>query len=241
MGHTKHLGGVYATDQLAELCKLEPGKMLLNVGSGSGISATHVAEKYGCRVAGVDLLPGMVDSAQRWAKSKGVGNLTAFRLGDAQDLPFEDDQFDALICESVNAFVPDKEKAMREYMRVVRPGGYIGFTEAIWIKTPSEMIAQIIADATGQQLHSPEIWENLFQESGLVELYSENHQLSMRDEARNQGELVSFKDYMKILGRFFKLLFSDRETRSLMKYVASNPRQYFDYMGFGIYSGRIPE
>ena len=161
MGHTKHLGGIYATDKLAELCKLESGKTLLNVGSGSGISATYVAEKYGCRVVGVDLLPAMVESAQRWAETKGVADLTEFRLGDAQDLPFEEDQFDALICESVNAFVPDKEKAMREYMRVVKPGGYIGFTEAIWVNDPSETVEQILEDATGQKFHSPEVWEVL--------------------------------------------------------------------------------
>jgi len=241
IGHTKHLGGLFATDKLAEMCDLEPGKTLLNVGCGSGISAAYVAEKYGCRVVGVDLLPGMIESAKRWAEAKGVAEQTEFRLGDAQELPFDDDQFDALICESVNAFVPDKEKAMHEYMRVVKPGGYIGFTEAIWVKTPSDTVAEIVAEATGQQFHMPEVWEALFENSGLVELHSENHHLSMRDEARNQGGLVGFRDYMKIMGRFFRLLFSDKETRSLMKYVGSNPRQYFEYMGFGIYTGRNPE
>ncbi|MBL7161236.1 MAG: class I SAM-dependent methyltransferase [Anaerolineales bacterium] len=241
MGHTKHLGGTNATQKLAELCKLEPGKTLLNVGSGSGISAAYVAENFGCRVVGVDLLPGMIESAQRWAEAKGLTDQMAFRIGDAQDLPFEDDQFDALICESVNAFVPDKEKAMHEYIRVVKPGGYIGFTEAIWGKVPSEEIVGIIGEATGQQLHFPEVWETLFQNSGLVDLHNENHPVTMRGEARNQSGLVGFGDYMKILGRFFRLLFSDRETRSLMKYMSSNPKQYTEYMGYGIYSGRKPE
>ena len=240
MGHTKHLGGTFATDKLAELCKLEPGITLLNVGSGSGISAAYVAEKYGCKVVGVDLLPGMIESAQKWAEAKGVADQTEFRQGDAQNLPFENDQFDALICESVNAFVPDKEKAMREYMRVVKPGGYIGFTEAIWVNDPSEAAVELMAEATGQQFHSPEVWERLFENSGLVDLHSENHAMTMRDEARNQSSLVGLRDYLKILGRFFRLIFVDREVRSLMKYVGSNPRGYFEFMGFGIYSGRKP-
>ncbi|MBC8506335.1 MAG: class I SAM-dependent methyltransferase [Chloroflexi bacterium] len=240
MGHTKHLGGTFATDKLAELSNLEPGKTLLNVGSGSGISAAYVAEKYGCRVVGVDLLPGMIESAKKWAEAKGVADQTEFRQGDAQYLPFENDQFDALICESVNAFVPDKEKAMREYMRVVKPGGYIGFTEAIWVNDPSEAAVELMAEATGQQFHSPEVWERLFENSGLVDLHSENHAMTMRDEARNQSSLVGLRDYLKILGRFFRLIFVDREVRSLMKYVGSNPRGYFEFMGFGIYSGRKP-
>jgi len=241
MGHSKHLGGLFATQKLAELCKLEPGVTLLNVGSGSGISAAYVAETYGCRVVGVDLLPGMVESAQRWAETKGVTDQTEFRIGDAQDLPFDDNQFDALICESVNAFVPDKKKAMCEYIRVVKPGGYIGFTEAIWVKAPSESAVEIIAEATGQQFHFPEVWETLFQDSGLVDLHSENHPTCIRGEARDQSGLLSFGEYFKILGRFFRLFFSDRQTRSLKKYMSSNPKQYTEFMGFGIYSGRKPE
>ncbi|MBM3145991.1 MAG: class I SAM-dependent methyltransferase [Chloroflexi bacterium] len=240
IGHTKHLGGIYVTQKLAELCQLGPGITLLNVGSGSGIYAAYVAERYGCRVIGVDILPAMVESAQRWAEAKGLTELLEFRIADAQDLPFEENQFDALICESVNAFVPDKEKALREYIRVVKPGGYIGFAEAIWVKAPSETVAETIEEATGQQFYSPEIWETLFQNSGLVDLHSENHQLTMRGEARNQSGLISFRDYLRILGRFFWLFFSDRETRSLMKYIGSNPRQYFEYMGFGIFGGRKP-
>ena len=47
-------------------------------------------------------------------------------LGDAQDLPFEDDRVDILICESVNTFVPDLDQVAKDYVRVVKPGWYVG-------------------------------------------------------------------------------------------------------------------
>jgi len=98
-----------------------------------------------------------------------------------------------------------------------------------------------MAEATGQQFHSPEVWERLFENSGLVDLHSENHAMTMRGEARHQSGLLSLREYLRILGRFFRLLFSDLETRSLAKYLSYNPREYFEYMGFGIYSGRNPK
>lgn len=238
MGHTKHLGGVAATNRLAELCQLEPGKTLLNVGSGAGISAAYVAEKIGCLVVGVDLLPGMVASAERWAAERGLTGQMEFRLGDAQDLPFEDNQFDALICESVNIFVPDIPKAISEYLRVVKPGGHIGLNEAIWAKEPADEIAEVITAATGQQFMSADYWESLLRDAGLTDLIVEHHALRLRAEARNQSGLLAFGEYLRVFGRAIKLMLTDRETRSLIKYMSSNPRQYFEYMSYGLYVGR---
>ncbi len=240
MGHTKHLGGKKATDDLAKLCQIEVGQIILNVGSGSGISATYLAQTYGCKVVGVDILPGMVDNAQRWADKKGLSSQLEFRVADARDLPFEDNQFDVLISESVNTFIPERERAMREYVRVVKPGGTIGFNEAIWIKEPSEEIAKIITETTNQQFKSPKIWENLFREAGLTDMVTKIYPMGMRDEARNQKGLLSIGDFLHILGRMIILLFKDAETRGLLKYAGSSPRQYFEYLGYGLFVGRKP-
>jgi len=241
LGHTKHIGGLSVTRKLAELCHLGPGKTLLNVGSGSGISAAFVAETYGCKVVGIDLLEGMVESATRWAQERELEDRMEFRQGDAQDLPFDDDQFDAVICESVNTFVPNKEKAMSEYIRVTKPGGYVGITEAIWVNNPSEKVAEVIIEATGQNLQQPEVWVKLLEQSGLVDLHSENHHLTISGETRNQSGLLSFWTYLRIMGRVIKLMLTDRDTRSLLKYMSSNPKGYFDFMGYGVYAGMVPE
>ena len=70
MGHTKHLGGRKATDDLAALCQIGAGQTILNVGSGSGISAAYLAQTYGCKVEGIDILPGMVESAKKMGTRK---------------------------------------------------------------------------------------------------------------------------------------------------------------------------
>ena len=64
---TKHLGNVEATEKLVELCNITSGSYVLDVGCGSGITAAYLAEKHGCRVMGVDILPRMIDRAQEMA------------------------------------------------------------------------------------------------------------------------------------------------------------------------------
>jgi hypothetical protein len=96
----------------------------------------------------------------------------------------------------------------------------------------------VIVEATGQQFLPVDYWENLLKDAGLVEMVVEHHTLSMREEARNQSGLLSFWSYIRTMGRAVKLILTDRETRALIKYMTSNPRQYFDYMGYGLYVGR---
>ena len=59
-------------------------------------------------------------------------------VADAQCLPFADRTFDAVICESVTAFVPGKLRAVAEYARVMRPGGYVGLAEGTWLTPPHD-------------------------------------------------------------------------------------------------------
>lgn len=122
LGYTKHIGGSEATRELLEMCQVNQDKLVLNVGCGAVTTITFIVENYGCHVVGVDIKANMVESAKNWAQRKGFTDKTEFRVADAQELPFEDDEFDILVCESVNVFIPDKVKAFSEYKRVIKPG-----------------------------------------------------------------------------------------------------------------------
>ena len=66
---------------------------------------------------------------QAHAAEQGVSDLTAFRRGDAEGLPFEDQSFDALFSECSFCTFPDKTSAAEEMARVLRPGGRLGLTD----------------------------------------------------------------------------------------------------------------
>jgi ubiquinone/menaquinone biosynthesis C-methylase UbiE len=143
-GITKHIGGFKATEKLIELCHINKGKYVLEVGCGVGITACYIAQEYGGRVVGVDISERMVKISTERARRKNVEDKVKFITADAQNLPFEDELFDAVICESVNVFVKDKLKALREYIRVIKPNGYVGINEVIWIKEPTKELDEYI-------------------------------------------------------------------------------------------------
>jgi len=121
------------------------GSHLLEVASGSGGPAMHVADRYGCRVTGVDVNAYGVATARRAAVAAGLTHLVKFKVADATDaLPFVDRKFDALVCiDSMNHF-PDRVAALKEWRRVLKPGARAVFTDPVAVTGPvtSEELAQ---------------------------------------------------------------------------------------------------
>ena len=136
IGLTKHLGGQEATKELVDRTHITPLSYVLDVGSGVGTTACHLARCMGCRVIGIDINPLMIERARKRAKRLKLTDLVEFRQADATDLPFGNDIFNVVITESVTAFPEDKTRAIYEYYRVTKPGGFIGLNESTWLKTP---------------------------------------------------------------------------------------------------------
>ena len=223
--HTKHVGGWESTKEIAAMCQLGPDQELLYVGSGSGVAAIQIAQTYGCKVIGVDLLETMVAAAEQWAEERGATDRVEFRVADAQTLPFPDDRFDVLLCESVNVFIPDLQKAAREYVRVVKPGGYVGLNESVWHSDPPEMGEKLI---------------EMLRSAGLVEIQDRTYPVQMKAEMRSQFSFLSTQDYLGILGRTIKSMFKDPGTRQTFRTAFREPRSAIDHMGYGLYVGKIP-
>lgn len=241
MGHTKHIGGLFATRELAELCRLEEGQEILYVGCGSGVSAITLAMDYDCYVVGVDILEPMVLAAREWAQRRGAEARTEFRVADAMFLPFEDNRFDAVICESVNIFVPDLARAASEYARVVKPGGYVGMNEGIWIKAPPDTGAELMQELTGQRLRNSSEWVAMLKGAGLVDIVERTRAVDMTREARGQFGFLGCRDILRVMGRFLTQFLFKPSTRELMQLALREPRSMYEYMGYGLYAGRKPE
>ena len=238
--HPKHVGGWTSTQEIVEMCQLGPGQELLYVGSGSGVAAIQIAQTYGCKISGVDVLESMVLAAQLWAIERDATDLVDFRIADAQALPFSDDCFDVLLCESVNVFVPDLQKAAKEYVRVVKPGGFVGINESVWYREPPEKGEQLMYDLTGQRLRRPEEWVEMLRGAGLIEIQDRTYPVQMKAEMRSQLGFLSTKDYLGILGRTIKSLFTDAATRATIRLAFREPRSAIDFMGYGLYVGKVP-
>ena len=131
LGGELHPGGEAATRRALELIELQAGERLLDVASGTGVSALLAAREFGCVVAGVDLGEGAVQDAQQAADTAGLCDRVGFVVADAGALPFAEDQFDAVLCECSLSTFPDKHRALAEMLRVLRPGGRVAISDVV--------------------------------------------------------------------------------------------------------------
>ena len=106
------------------LGELKPGEHVVDCGSGSGTDSLIAAHMVGPdgHVIGVDMTPEMLAKAGRNALESGMTNVE-FREGYLESLPVEDEWADVIISNGVLNLVPDKDAALLEMFRVLRPGG----------------------------------------------------------------------------------------------------------------------
>jgi len=115
-------------EALCEAVDPHPGDRVLDVACGSGTAAL-VAERRYCDVTGLDYVPELIERAD--VRARANGQEIDFHIGDAQEMPFPDNSFDAVISVYGVQFAPDQERAARELLRVCKPGGKIGLAGPI--------------------------------------------------------------------------------------------------------------
>jgi len=240
LGMTKHMGGQQATEELVELCYIDKTMHVLDVGCGVGLTARYLASEIGCSVVGLDISSRMIVRAEEYASKAGVSDRVQFRTGDIQDLPFKDGRFDVVIVESVVSLLEEKDKAIRECVRVTRPGGYVGFNETVWIKTPPKEYLEGLSHRAGVQLGvaSPEAWKKMLLDAGLKDLMVRTYTPDLRSELRNTIRRIGLRDLLRVWGRAFRLYRRDPSYRVFVREALSEPREMLEFMGRGMFVGK---
>jgi ubiquinone/menaquinone biosynthesis C-methylase UbiE len=111
---------------------IEPGMTVLEVGPGNGRYTIETARRVGQtgKVIAIDIEPKMIERVTRRARDEGVTNIEA-KTANVYDLPFEDGLFDAIYMITVISEIPEPERAMREFSRVLSPFGLLAFSELL--------------------------------------------------------------------------------------------------------------
>lgn len=244
VGLTKHIGGIEATKMLIELCQISKDKYILDVGCGAGVTPVYLAKTVGCSVVGVDISEGMVERSKERVKKQLLTDKIEIRIADAQDLPFDNHSFDAVITESVTAFPEDKQKAVNEYVRVTKSGGFIGLNESTWLKVPPppELVAWASQDlgANVKPLTSSE-WTGLLEAAGLKEIVTRTSNIIVKDEAKGIYRRYGFRGMLSIMYRMLSLYARNPAYRKFVKKVKKEgvaPKNLDEYFGYGLYVGK---
>lgn len=236
LGITKHMGGLAASKRLYSMCSIKKGDYVLDVGCGIGLGPALLAKKYGCRVVGVDVSPRMIEWAKKNAEIEGVSPLVEFRVADAQELPFADNIFDAVVCESVLSFVQNKEAAIREFARVAKKGGRVCMNEATWAKEPTKEVVSYFVKF-GSSILSEEEWVSLMRSAGISKIKHEVFRVGVITEILERIKLIGLR---RMLNAWFLLLTKylwKKNYVKMMKEGAKASSSFMDYTGYGLFAG----
>ncbi len=149
---------------------------LLEVGCGSGVAAVFLSQEYGCNVVGIDSSERMIALAARQAEAEKLAYNVKFLVADAANLPFPDSIFDTIICEAVFSTIVDKERAAKEFRRVLRSGGKLLILDFVLRKEiKKELQSQVSFLPCLARTRHLEGYIRLFEQVGFQNSYIEDY------------------------------------------------------------------
>jgi len=229
-----HPGGIEKTDEMARMCKIGNGKKVLEIGFGKGTTACYLAEKYACKIVGVDLSERMVEYAREVAKRRNLDDRAIFARANAHNLPFEDESFDIVSTECTTVLL-DKEIAFSEFLRVTKSGGYIGNLDMIWRKPPpKELVDKVYEVWEGFRTMTIEEWRAFYEGMGIVDIRTADFSETVSEMEKGMKRALGIKGMIKM---GLKLLLRSDLLKAMNEYrkIFSD---YIDYIGYGFVVGR---
>ncbi len=126
-----HIGGRIATESFLSQLDIDSTHHVLDVGCGLGGASRFAANKYGCRVTGVDLTQEYVDTGNVICRWLGLDDKINLELEDATQLPHPDETFQRAYMLHVGMNIADKQSLATELYRVTRAGGRLGIYDVM--------------------------------------------------------------------------------------------------------------
>lgn len=124
-----HMGGLQATDALAEQAGIAPGQRVLDVGAGLAGSSRRFADCHGAQVTAVELSEVLADTARRLTALVGLSGRVEVLTGSALALPVPDASAEVVVMQHVAMQIAEKDRLFGELSRVLAPGGRLALHE----------------------------------------------------------------------------------------------------------------
>ena len=155
------------------IASLQPGKTVLDLGSGGGFDCFIAARAVGENgyVIGVDMTPEMINKARENAVKAGLGNVE-FRLGEIESLPVANNTVDIIISNCVINLSPEKVKVFKEAFRVLKRGGRLAISDIVATAQLPEEVKNDLALYSGCVAGAAQIDElkSLLEEVGFTNI-----------------------------------------------------------------------
>lgn len=191
-------GGVDLYRQIALLTEMRAGLEVVDVAAGKGVPLEYFAREFEVTGSGVDYDPRMVDEADAWSRETGAGGSIQFQSGRSDALPYRDEIFDIAIGEIGLANHCDPEAAVRELVRVTKPGGFIVLVQLVWKAPVDEPRRSVLASYLGATPLMVVEWKRILKDAGVTELHVEDW--SDEETAFRPTVAKPFPDFAELFG-----------------------------------------
>ncbi|MFV8240799.1 class I SAM-dependent methyltransferase [Aerococcus viridans] len=190
-------GGKRTITKIMNSVFLPSNPKILEIGSNTGFTSIELAKLIeDANIIGIDVNENAVEKSKVILKKEPmyIQKKVDFRVGDASDLDFEDNSFDMIITGGANTFIneSDREKAVKEYRRLLKPNGFLSITNLFYDKPIPKDLLDDLEKVLNFRIKPwrRAYWLDLFLSSGM-ELFSYNEQ---KMKKRKEVELLDYVD-----------------------------------------------
>jgi sarcosine/dimethylglycine N-methyltransferase len=164
-----HYGGLAANDALAERAGIGKDTRVVDFCSGLGGPSRYFAHRYGADVIGIELTPARVKGAEELTRRVGLQNRVRVIEGNVMQVPLRDTSVDVVISQEALLHVPDKERALGEAYRILKPGGRIALTDWVAHQQLSGIDKQLMWQGMAvAELYNLQTYANLIRRAGFI-------------------------------------------------------------------------
>jgi len=156
-------GGIRSVHKIVINSNLGKQSKVLEIGCNTGFASVNIAYFSGCKVIGIDINEESIKLAKQYAKRNGLEKLVEFRVGNAENLDFENETFDLVWLSNVLSFVKNKEAVISECLRVLKLGGTLSLIPIYYRKSPPRDLVSKISMAIGNKIevYTKDFWIEL--------------------------------------------------------------------------------
>jgi ubiquinone/menaquinone biosynthesis C-methylase UbiE len=211
-------GGLNTIKTVARMLNLNSSSKILDIGTSTGHTALEFGRLLNCEVTGIDINDESIKTATERCKRFKLDKVK-FQLDDATNLSFKDGIFDVVFAGNVTSLVNNREAALNEYWRVLKPNGYLVAVPMYYIKEPSKKLVDDVRKAiqVNIEVQHKQEWRDFF--------------LRENDEMFEEVDFKFLKCSDKEIDEFCKNILEREHLKKLSKESMETLRKcYYDFM-----------
>ena len=213
-------GGKFTIREIAKNAFVNKDFKVLEIGCTNGFSSIELHKITNCEIIGIDINKNSVNNANSRIEENKLDNTRIkFEYGNVENLRFKDEEFDLIICGNAMSFVQDKNKAIDELKRVLKPNGYISIVPIWYKENPDKEIIEKVNKELGFEISCTfeSDWKK-YDKWDLELYYKRDYDFIKRDKKSIENyvtNLIKSKPHLNVYDAEEKTIIANRWARTM--------------------------